>query len=335
MKLNNTITDVPGLEVGHAQDNEALTGCTVVLCRKGAVGGVDVRGSAPGTRETDLLDPLNLVEKVHAVMLAGGSAYGLDAAGGVMRYLEEQKVGFNTGAGLVPIVPAAILFDLGIGRGDIRPDAAMGYKACEAASTAGVAEGNVGAGSGASVGKLLGAKQSMKSGLGSASIAIGGGIVVGALAAVNAFGDIIDPQNGQIVAGLRSAKFGPFHIGAKEYFADTLELMKSMLGRGVMGFATKSNTVLAVVAVNADFTKAESNKMAQMAHDGLARTIRPAHTMLDGDTIFALATGGHKVDVTTAGAFAAEALSVAILRAVRAAAPAGGLPGLNTGGEAA
>jgi L-aminopeptidase/D-esterase-like protein len=335
MKLNNTITDVPGLEVGHAQDNEALTGCTVVLCRKGAVGGVDVRGSAPGTRETDLLDPLNLVEKVHAVMLAGGSAYGLDAAGGVMRYLEEQKVGFNTGAGLVPIVPAAILFDLGIGRGDIRPDAAMGYKACEAASTAGVAEGNVGAGSGASVGKLLGAKQSMKSGLGSASIAIGGGIVVGALAAVNAFGDIIDPQNGQIVAGLRSAEFGPFHIGAKEYFADTLELMKSMLGRGVMGFATKSNTVLAVVAVNADFTKAESNKMAQMAHDGLARTIRPAHTMLDGDTIFALATGGHKVDVTTAGAFAAEALSVAILRAVRAAAPAGGLPGLNTGGEAA
>jgi L-aminopeptidase/D-esterase-like protein len=335
MKLNNTITDVPGLEVGHAQDNEALTGCTVVLCRKGAVGGVDVRGSAPGTRETDLLNPLNLVEKVHAVMLAGGSAYGLDAASGVMRYLEEQKVGFNTGAGLVPIVPAAILFDLGIGRGDIRPDAAMGYKACESASMAGVAEGNVGAGSGASVGKLLGAKQSMKSGLGSASIAIGGGIVVGALVAVNAFGDIIDPKNGQIVAGLRSAEFGPFHIGAKEYFADTLELMKSMLGRGVMGFATKSNTVLAVVAVNADFTKAESNKMAQMAHDGLARTIRPAHTMLDGDTIFALATGGHKVDVTTAGAFAAEALSVAVLRAVRAAAPAGGLPGLNTGGEAA
>ncbi len=335
MKLNNTITDVPGLEVGHAQDNEALTGCTVVLCRKGAVGGVDVRGSAPGTRETDLLNPLNLVEKVHAVMLAGGSAYGLDAAGGVMRYLEEQKVGFNTGAGLVPIVPAAILFDLGIGRGDIRPDAAMGYKACESASTAGVAEGNVGAGSGASVGKLLGAKQSMKSGLGSASIHIGGGIVVGALVAVNAFGDIIDPKNGQIVAGLRSAEFGPFHIGAKEYFADTLELMKSMLGRGVMGFATKSNTVLAVVAVNADFTKAESNKMAQMAHDGLARTIRPAHTMLDGDTIFALATGGHKVDVTTAGAFAAEALSVAVLRAVRTAAPAGGLPGLNTGWEAA
>ncbi|MBI5298063.1 MAG: P1 family peptidase [Chloroflexi bacterium] len=333
MKSNDTITDVPGLEVGHAQDNEALTGCTVVLCRRGAVGGVDVRGSAPGTRETDLLDPLNLVEKVHAVMLAGGSAYGLDAAGGVMRYLEERRIGFNTGAGLVPIVPAAILFDLGIGRGDVRPDAAMGYRACESASTARVAEGNVGAGTGASVGKLLGAKQAMKSGLGSASIHIGGGIVVGALVAVNAFGDVIDPQNGQIVAGLRSAEVGPFHIGAQGYFADTLELMKSMLGRGVLGFATRSNTVLAVVAVNADLTKAEATKMAQMAHDGLARTIRPAHTMLDGDTIFALATGGHKVDVTTAGAFAAEALSLAVLRGARAAASAGGLPGLNTNGD--
>ncbi len=333
MKSNDTITDVPGLEVGHAQDNEALTGCTVVLCRKGAVGGVDVRGSAPGTRETDLLDPLNLVEKVHAVMLAGGSAYGLDAAGGVMRYLEERRIGFNTGAGLVPIVPAAILFDLGIGRGDVRPDAAMGYQACESASTGRVAEGNVGAGTGASVGKLLGAKQAMKSGLGSASIHIGGGIVVGALVAVNAFGDVIDPNNGQIVAGLRSAEVGPFHIGAPGYFADTLAMMKSMLGRGVLGFATRSNTVLAVVAVNADLTKAEACKMAQMAHDGLARTIRPAHTMLDGDTIFALATGGHKVDVTTAGAFAAEALSLAVLRGARAAASAGGLPGLNTNGD--
>ena len=334
MKLNDTITDVPGLEVGHAQDNEALTGCTVILCRKGAVGGVDVRGSAPGTRETDLLNPLNLVEKVHAVMLAGGSAYGLDAAGGVMRYLEEHKIGFNTGAGLVPIVPAAILFDLGVGRGDVRPDAAMGYKACEAASTVKVAEGNVGAGTGASVGKLFGAKQAMKSGLGSASIAIGGGIVVGAIVAVNAFGDILDPKNGEIVAGLRSAEVGPFHIGAKGYFADTQEMMKSMLGRNVLSFATRANTVLAAVAINADLTKAEANKMAQMAHDGLARTIRPAHTMLDGDTVFALATGGHKVDVTTAGAFAAEALSIAVLRAVRAAAPAGGLPGLNTDGAA-
>lgn len=333
MKSSNSITDVPGLMVGHAQDDEALTGCTVVICRKGAVGGVDVRGSAPGTRETDLLNPLNLVEKVHAVMLAGGSAYGLDAAGGVMRYLEEQKIGFNTGAGLVPIVPAAILFDLGIGRGDVRPDAAMGYRACEAASTTAVTEGNVGAGTGASVGKLFGAKQAMKSGLGSASIHLEGGVIVGALVAVNAFGDVIDPSNGEIVAGVRSADVGPLHIGAPGYFADTQELIKSLLGRTVLGLATKSNTVLAVVAVNADLTKSEANKMAQMAHDGLARTVRPAHTMLDGDTIFALATGGKKVNVSTAGAFAAQALSVAVLRAVRMAAPAGGLPGLNMSRE--
>lgn len=333
MRSNNSITDVPGLLVGHAQDDEALTGCTVVICRQGAVGGVDVRGSAPGTRETDVLNPLNLVEKVHAVMLAGGSAYGLDAAGGVMRYLEEQKIGFNTGAGLVPIVPAAILFDLAVGRGDVRPDAAMGYRACEAASTTAVTEGNAGAGTGASVGKILGAKQAMKSGLGSASIHIGGGVIVGALVAVNAFGDVIDPSNGEIVAGVRSADVGPLHIGAPGYFADTQELMKSFLGRTVLSFATKSNTVLAVVAVNADLTKAAANKMAQMAHDGLARTVRPSHTMLDGDTIFALATGGKKVDVSTAGAFAAQALSVAVLRAVRMAAPAGGLPGLNVSGE--
>ncbi len=332
MKLNNSITDVPGLMVGQAQDDEALTGCTVVICRQGAVGGVDVRGGAPGTRETDLLNPLNLVEKVHAVLLAGGSAYGLDAAGGVMRYLEEHKIGFNTGAGLVPIVPAAILFDLAIGRSDVRPDAAMGYRACEAASTTTVREGNAGAGTGASVGKLFGVKQAMKSGLGSASIPLGGGVIVGALVAVNAFGDVIDPKNGEIVAGLRSAEVGPLHLGAPGYFGDTQELMKSFIGRTVLNFATKANTVLAVVAVNADLTKAETNKMAQMAHDGLARTIRPAHTMLDGDTIFALATGGKKVDVSTAGAFAAEALSLAVLRAVRSAAPAGGLPGLNTSG---
>jgi len=191
----------------------------------------------------------------------------------------------------------------------------------------------VGAGTGASVGKLFGAKQAMKSGLGSASIHLGGGVIVGALVAVNAFGDVINPKNGEIIAGLRSAEVGPLHLGAPGYFADTQELMKSFIGRTVLSFATKADTVLAVVAVNADMTKAEANKMAQMAHDGLARTIRPAHTMLDGDTIFALATGGKKVDVSTAGAFAAEALSLAVLRAVRAAVTAGGLPGLNTGGE--
>ncbi len=330
MKLNGTLTDVAGIEVGHAGDELALTGCTVIMCRKGAVGGVDVRGGAPGTRETDLLNPLNLVSKVHAIMLAGGSAFGLDAASGAMRYLDEQKIGFNTGAGRVPIVPAAILFDLGLGRGDVRPDADMGYRACQAASTRAVQEGNTGAGTGASVGKMLGMQQAMKAGLGSASLEVGGGVVVGALAVVNAFGDVVDPETGAIVAGVRSAKVGPLKIGAPGYFADTLKLMRSFVGRSVLRFAARANTVLGVVALNADLTKTEATKVAQMAQDGLARALRPAHTMLDGDIVFALATGGKKVDVSTAGAFAAEALSLAIVRAVRSAASAGGLPGLNS-----
>jgi len=322
----NAITDVPGIEVGQAQDDEALTGCTVVLCRKGAVGGVDVRGSAPGTRETDLLNPVNLVEKVHAVMLAGGSAFGLDAASGVMRYLDERKIGFNTGIVRVPIVPAAILFDLGLGRPDRRPDAEMGYRAVCAASAGPVAEGNAGAGSGASVGKIFGMTGAMKAGLGTASIEIGGGVIVGAIAAVNAFGDVVDPSTGKIIAGARTVKLGPVRLGKGEPFADTLKVMKTLVGRAVLGFATKSNTVIGVVAANVKFTKAEATKMAQMAQDGLARTIRPAHTMLDGDTIFALATGGKRADVSSVGAYAAEALAQAIVRAVQAAKPAGGLP---------
>ncbi|MCJ7433537.1 MAG: P1 family peptidase [Anaerolineales bacterium] len=327
MNLKNSITDVRGIEVGHAQDDSALTGCTVILSRKGAVAGVDVRGGAPGTRETDLLNPINLVDKVHAVMLAGGSAFGLDAASGVMRYLDECRIGFNTGVAKVPIVPAAILFDLNVGRADVRPDLEMGYRACLAASSKVVAEGNVGAGTGASGGKLMGAKQAMKSGLGSASISIGSGVIVGALAAVNSFGDVVDPNTGEIVAGLRSAKVGPYQIGAPGYFADTLQMMKTFLGKTVLGFATRTNTLLGVVAVNATLTKPEMTKVAQMAQDGIARSTRPAHTMLDGDTVFALATGGKKVDVSTVGAFAAEALAQAIVRAVRAAHSAGGLPG--------
>ncbi len=329
MKFKNAITDVPGIEVGHAQDDEALTGCTVVLCRKGAVGGVDVRGGAPGTRETDLLNPLNLVEKVHAVLLAGGSAFGLDAAGGVMRYLEERKIGFETGAARVPIVPAAIIFDLNVGRADRRPDAEMGYRAAASASSDAPREGNAGAGTGASVGKMFGARQAMKSGLGSASIRIGAGVIVGALAVVNAFGDVVDPQNGQILAGLRSAKAGPLRVGAPGQFADTQAMMKTLIGRSILGFASRANTVVGVVAVNAKFTKAEANKIAQMAQDGVARTIRPAHTMLDGDTIFALSTGGKKADVSTVGAYAAEALTRAIVRAATRAESAGGLPGLG------
>jgi L-aminopeptidase/D-esterase-like protein len=326
MKRNNAITDIPGIEVGQAQDYDALTGCTVLVCRKGAVGGVDVRGSAPGTRETDLLDPVNLVDKVHAVVLAGGSAFGLDSASGVMKYLAEQKIGFNTGAGRVPIVPAAILFDLGMGKSACHPDAEMGYAAAASAKTGPVAEGNVGAGTGASVGKIFGKAGAMKSGLGTASIDIGAGVIVAALVAVNAFGDILDPVTGQIIAGARPTKVGPLAVGGSGKFADTLAVMKTFAGRTILGVATQSNTVIAVVATNAKFTKAEATKMAQMAQDGLARAVRPAHTMLDGDTVFALATGQKKADVSTVGAYAAEALAQAIVRAVRAAEPAGGLP---------
>jgi L-aminopeptidase/D-esterase-like protein len=307
---------------------EALTGCTVILCRKGAVGGVDVRGGAPGTRETDLLNPLNLVEKVHAIVLAGGSAFGLDAASGVMRYLEEQGIGFDTGAAKVPIVPSAILYDLALGSAKVRPDAGMGYRAAESASAESCPEGNVGAGTGATVGKIFGMKSAMKSGLGSSCVDAGGGVLVGALVAVNAFGDVIDPQTGAILAGARSTQLGPLHLGAQGYFANTLETMRSFTGRTVMGFATKSNTVIGVVATNAHLEKSGAAKVAQMAHDGLARVIRPAHTMLDGDTIFALSSGNKNADVTTVGAFAAEAMTEAILRAVREAEPAGGLPGL-------
>ena len=329
--MANSIIEIPGVEVGHATDLDALTGCTVLLCRKGATGGVDVRGGAPGTRETDLLNPLNLVEKVHAVVLAGGSAFGLDAASGVMRYLEEQGIGFDTGAVKVPIVPAAILYDLALGSTKIRPDADMGYRAAKSASAESCPEGNVGAGTGATVGKIFGMKSAMKSGLGSSCVDAGGGVLVGALVAVNAFGDVVDPQNGGILAGARSTQLGPLHLGAHGYFANTLETMRTFTGRTVMGFATKSNTVIGVVATNAHLEKAGAAKVAQMAHDGLARVIRPAHTMLDGDTIFALSAGNKNADVTTVGAFAAEAMAEAILRAVRAAESAGGLPGLKSG----
>jgi len=329
MKLNNSITDVPGIRVGHAHDLEALTGCTVVLCGAGAVGGVDQRGGAPGTRETDLLHPVHLVERVHAVMLAGGSAFGLDAATGAMRYLEERNIGFDTHLVRVPIVPAAILYDLALGNAQVRPDAAMGYQACLNASEAPPGEGNVGAGTGATIGKILGMRQAMKAGVGTASIEIGAGVVVGALVAVNTFGDVVDPATGQILAGARSIDVGPLRIGTPGYFADTLQVMKTMVGRTTVGLATRENTVLGVVATNARLNKEEVNKVAQMAHDGLARTIRPAHTMLDGDTIFALATGKRRAEPNIVGAFAAEALAQAIVRAVRTAQPAGGIPSLS------
>jgi L-aminopeptidase/D-esterase-like protein len=327
MKLTNAITDVPGILVGHAQDETALTGCTVILCEKGAVGGVDQRGGAPGTREVDILHPMHLVTKVHGVVLAGGSAFGLEAATGVMRYLEEKDVGFDTRIAKVPIVPAAILFDLGIGKSDVRPDAAMGYLACQNASPEPPAEGNVGAGTGATVGKVLGMGQCMKSGIGTASMEIGAGVIVGAITAVNAFGDVIDPSTGQIIAGARSKDVGPLHIGSPGFFADTLQVMQTLIGRTALGFGSRGNTVIGVVATNAKLDKEAANKVAQMAHDGLARTIRPAHTMLDGDTIFALATGA--ADVNIVGAYAAEVFAQAILRAVRLAKPVAGIPAIS------
>jgi L-aminopeptidase/D-esterase-like protein len=332
MPLSNAITDIEGVRVGHADDEAALTGCTAILCEGGAVGGVDQRGGAPGTRETDALHPVHLVERVHGVMLAGGSAFGLDAASGAVRYLEERGVGLDVRVARVPIVPAAILFDLGLGRADVRPDAAMGYRACEAASDRRPDEGNAGAGMGATVGKVLGMGQAMKSGIGTASMEIGGGIRVGAIVAVNAFGDVVDPRSGAIVAGARSKQVGPLRLGAPGYFADTLEVMRTLAGRTILGFASRGNTVIGVVATNARLNKEHATKLAQMGQDGVARTIRPAHTMLDGDTIFALALGKKEADVNIVGAFAAEVVAQAILNAVRSAKPVAGLPAAEAAG---
>jgi L-aminopeptidase/D-esterase-like protein len=317
--MNDTITAVPGLRVGHAHDTEALTGCTVILCESGAVGGVDQRGGAPGTRETDLLRPLHMVEKVHAVLLAGGSAFGLDAATGVMRYLEEGGFGYDTAVARVPIVPAAILFDLALGRPDVRPDAAMGYQACLNASAESVVEGCVGAGMGATVGKMMGMSLAVKSGVGSASLSLPNGLVVGALAVVNALGDVVDPGTGRILAGTRSPDpaAGPF--------ADAMAVLHMLAARPPLG----SNTTIGVVATNALLTKEQANWVAQMAQDGLARAIRPAHTLYDGDTIFALSTGDLGVDFNVVGALAAEVFAQAVVRAVQAAEPAGGLPSIR------
>ena len=303
-----SITDVPGLKVGQHTMKERPTGCSVVICEQGAVAGVDVRGSAPGTRETDLLSPLNTVEKAQAILLSGGSAYGLAAATGVVKWLEEKGLGYKIGKGVVPIVPAAILFDLGVGDFKIRPGENEGYKACEAATTGPVAEGNVGAGAGATVGKMFGPESAMKSGLGTASVKVGDtGIVVGAMVAVNAVGDVVDPRTGKIVAGAR-AEDG-------KGFRDSMAAIMS--GYRVVE-QSGANTTIGVVATNAPFTKAQMTKIAQMAHDGLARAINPVHTASDGDTIFAMSTGTTQVKASTTaiGAIAATVLSRAIVRAV-------------------
>ncbi|HLF27186.1 MAG TPA: P1 family peptidase [Anaerolineae bacterium] len=324
----NAITDVPGIKVGHAHDPDALTGVTVVLCEEGAVGGVDQRGGAPGTRETDLLRPMHLVQHVHAVALCGGSAFGLDAAAGVMKYLEEQGVGFDAQVAKVPIVPAAVLFDLGLGKPQVRPDAAMGYAACQTATSAEASNGNVGAGMGATVGKVLGMDRAMKAGVGTASIELGNGLIVGALFAVNVFGDVVDPDTGRIIAGARQGELPPGAQPDTIAFADTLAVLKSFAGQTIARFASASNTGIGVAATNAALTKEEVNKVAQMAQDGLARVIRPAHTLFDGDTIFALATGKTQADVNVIGAYAAEVTAQAIVNAVRHARSAGGIPGL-------
>lgn len=323
--LPGGLTAIPGVRVGHAHDPEALTGCTVVLCEKGAVAGVDQRGGAPGTRETDALRPMHLVERVHAVVLTGGSAFGLDAAAGVVRYLEERGVGFDTGVAKVPIVPAAVIFDLSIGRADVRPDAAMGYAACQAATDGPVAEGNVGAGMGATVGKILGPQWATKAGLGSAALALGGGVRVAALMVVNALGDVVDPHSGAILAGARNPRRGPLRFG-EGVFADTLRVLDSLAGRAALRFASRGNTVIGVVATNARLSREQATLVAQMAHDGIARTVRPAHTLFDGDTLFCLSLGDKRADPTVVGAFAAEVVAQAVVRAVEQATGAGGLP---------
>ncbi len=308
------LTDVEGLEVGHATNREALTGCTVILCREGAIGGVSVRGLAPGTRETDLLRPGTLVERAQAILLTGGSAFGLAAADGVMRYLEEEGIGFEAGPVRVPIVPGAVLFDLGLGLPEVRPNAEMGYAACRAASAPNNAQGNVGVGTGATVGKLLGMAHACKAGLGTSSIRTGE-LVVAALVAVNAFGDIRDPATGQIIAGARR----PDGQG----FLDTARALAQLpLGR----MASWGNTVIGVVATNARLDAAQANQMASAAHDGLARTISPSHTLYDGDTLFALATGRVEAHPLVVYSLAAQAVERAVLNAAWAAEGVEGLP---------
>lgn len=310
-----------GLQIGHAQDETALTGCTVLLCEQGMVAACDVRGGAVGERELETIRPGHLVERIHALVFSGGSAFGLDAASGVMRWLEERNIGFDTGVARVPIVPAAILFDLRIGDPQRRPDAAMGYAAAQDAARLGedakVAEGNVGAGTGLTVGKLFGIARATKSGLGCWSEELPGGVGISALAAVNAFGDVRDPDSGRILAGARKSE------NSRE-FVDTAAAMRGGVAR--TGFADP-NTVLVAVATNAALTRLEAQRLAMMASAGVARLISPAHTTFDGDIVFALSIGQAQADLNALGSVAAEAVARAIVRGVTQARSAGGLPG--------
>ncbi|AKN32092.1 peptidase [Clostridium carboxidivorans P7] len=303
-----SFSDIEGIKIGNFQDLNGPTGCTVVICEEGASAGVDVRGGSPGTRETDLLDPVNLVDKIHAVTLAGGSAFGLDAASGVMEYLEKKSVGFDVTVTKVPIVCSAVLFDLAIGDYRIRPDKLMGYKACENAELNECKEGNVGAGTGATVGKVLGSEYSMKGGLGCYAVQVGE-LQVGACIAVNCLGDVIDPLTGKIIAGALKED--------KKTFANTEEIMISRYSEKKNLFS--GNTTIGVVATNGKFTKSEMNKIASMAHNGYARTMRPAHSMFDGDTIFTMATGKIEADISVVGLLAARVVEQAVVRAVKSA----------------
>jgi L-aminopeptidase/D-esterase-like protein len=314
-----TLTSVPGFLAGHAQDLEAATGCTVVTCPPGTAGAVEQRGGAPGTRETDLLRGGRLVQAVDAVLLAGGSAFGLGAADGVLRFLEERGRGFPTPAGVVPIVPAAILYDLEVGSAAVRPDAPMGYAAALAASAAPVEQGSVGAGAGCRVGGLLGSARATKGGIGSAALRLSNGVIAGALFAVNAFGDVID-ERGEVLAGVRAA---PGESGKTE----ALELLLANPSR--RRYLERGSTVLGVIATNARLSRDELQRVACMAHDGIARAVRPSHTLFDGDTVFALAAGDREADPSAVGAAAAEATARAIRNAVRRARSLGGVPAMS------
>lgn len=313
------ITDVPGIKVGNVENLEALTGCTIILTEEGAVCGVDVRGSAPGTREIELLDPINSVTEVHAICLAGGSAFGLDSASGVMQFLEEKGIGLDVGVARVPIVPGAVLFDLPVGNSKIRPDKKMGYEAARKAAKGAFPFGNIGAGCGATVGKVTGLENCMKGGLGSASLTLDNGLVIGAIVAVNAVGDIRDPSNREIIAG-------PIDPETGELIDSLLYLQKNMKSTILPG----TNTTIGVVAVNAKLTKAEAKKIAQIAQNGLARTIYPVHTMLDGDTVFALATGGGAYPVDLIGSLAAQVMEEAIIVAIKSADKVSGIPSFRS-----
>ena len=307
--MYNNILDVKGLKVGQVQDENALTGCTVVICEEGATCGVDVRGSAPGTRETDLLDPINTVQKVHAIVLSGGSAFGLESTCGVSKYLEEKNIGFQTGICKVPIVTGAVLFDLLVGDYKVRPDKEMGYRACLEASETELKQGNYGAGCGATVGKIKGSEYLMKGGIGSYSIKLDNGVVVSALIAVNAFGDIY--EDGKVIAGVLDDN--------KAKILNTYEIMKSGLIKG--GFSI-NNTTIGIVATNAKLTKAQCKKISQMAHDGYAKAIFPIHTPHDGDAIFTMATGEIEVDgdLTLLGCLATEVVEKSIINAIKSSA---------------